>query len=408
LEKILLKLTEILDIDYRSIKTKLLLWFGGILFLILLIFSIGFYYFYKKSVILSYENSFTKIANYIKSTGDLKNIKHYEITLINKPIKHDKFFINFKDETFDVFYLLKYGNKTVKIAKFNIDNKIENVEDSLLVSIPILMLILLILANLLLNKILTPIKEITKKTNSIDINIFPSLIITNYKEKEIKDIVNAFNAMILRIQDGIKQMEQFNSDISHELKTPLSIIKAQIQLINDQKLDIIKKEVENIENLIEGLLILTKYNKDNISQTFKKLSIDSILIDVLSSFDDKRIEIEKLEYVPFFGNEILLKSAFSNIIDNALKYSSKSIKIFLYKRKKIFFIVRDYGIGIEKDKLKYVTDRLYRADESRNKKINGFGLGLSIVQKVANLHNAKLRIISKPHKGTTVILTFQV
>ena len=66
------------------------------------------------------------------------------------------------------------------------------------------------------------------------------------------------------------------------------------------------------------------------------------------------------------------------------------------------------GDGIEKDKLKYVTDRLYRADESRNKKINGFGLGLSIVQKVANLHNAKLRIISKPHKGTTVILIFQV
>ncbi len=131
------------------------------------------------------------------------------------------------------------------------------------------------------------------------------------------------------------------------------------------------------------------------------------MLDVLDNFGSERIEIKKIEYVPFFGNRTLLKTAFSNIIDNALKYSDKKVEIFLYKRKKTFFIVKDYGIGIEKEKLKYVTHRLYRADESRNKKIKGYGLGLSIVEKVANLHNANLRIVSEPGRGTSVILAFQ-
>ena len=398
MEKILSKLTEILAIDFHSLKFKVLLWFGGIIFFILLIFGVGFYYFYKKSVILSYENRLAKVANHIRNTGDF-NIKHYEIKIINKPIKHDKFFINFRDETFDVFYLLKFKNKTVQIAKYKVDNKIETVEDTLLVSLPLLLIILIFLANLMLNKILNPVKEITKKANSINVNSFPSLINSKHKETEIIELINAFNSMIKRIQDGIKQLEQFNSDIAHELRTPISVIKTKLQLLNDTTLN---KEIQNMEELIEGLLILTKDEK-----SFEKVSLDSILLDVVSRFDE-RIEIKRLDYAPFYGNKTLLKVAFSNIIDNALKYSNKQVEIYLYKRKKIFFIVKDYGIGISKDKLKYVTNRLFRVDESRNKKIKGYGLGLSIVQKVANLHNAKLRIISKPNKGTSVILTFQV
>jgi len=398
LEKILSKLTEILAIDFHSLKFKLLLWFGGIIFFILLIFGVGFYYFYKKSVVLSYENRFSKVANYIRNTGSF-NIKHYEIKVIDKPIKHDRFFINFRDETFDVFYLLKFKNKTVQIVKYNIDNKIEDVEDTLLVTVPVLMFVLLILANLLLNKILKPVNEITQKANSINVNSFPSLINTKYKESEIIELVNAFNSMIKRIQDGIKQLEQFNSDIAHELRTPVSVIKTKLQLLNDNTLN---KEIQNMEELIEGLLILTKDEK-----SFEKISLDSVLLDVVSRFNE-RIEIKRLDYVPFDGNKTLLKVAFSNIIDNALKYSNKQVEVYLYKRKKIFFIVKDYGIGISKEKLKYVTNRLYRTDKSRNKKIKGYGLGLSIVKKVANLHKAKLRIISKPNKGTSVILTFQV
>ena len=398
MEKILSKLTEILAIDSHSLKFKLLLWFGSIIFFILLIFGVGFYYFYKKSVVLSYENRFSKVANYIRNTGSF-NIKHYEIKVIDKPIKHDRFFINFRDETFDVFYLLKFKNKTVQIVKYNIDNKIEDVEDTLLVTVPVLMFVLLILANLLLNKILKPVNEITQKANSINVNSFPSLINTKYKESEIIELVNAFNSMIKRIQDGIKQLEQFNSDIAHELRTPVSVIKTKLQLLNDNTLN---KEIQNMEELIEGLLILTKDEK-----SFEKISLDSVLLDVVSRFNE-RIEIKRLDYVPFDGNKTLLKVAFSNIIDNALKYSNKQVEVYLYKRKKIFFIVKDYGIGISKEKLKYVTNRLYRTDKSRNKKIKGYGLGLSIVKKVANLHKAKLRIISKPNKGTSVILTFQV
>ncbi|WP_456479787.1 histidine kinase dimerization/phospho-acceptor domain-containing protein [Nautilia sp.] len=261
MEKILSKLTEISDIDWRSLKFKLFFWFGGILLFILIFFGIGFYFIYKENIVLSYKNEFSHIANRIRLTGNLKETGNYKIRIVNKSVKKDRFFINFKEETMDVYYLLKYGGKTVEISKRNLNNKPEDVEDTLLVSIPLLMITLLFAANSLLNGIINPIKEITKKANAVSVDNFPGMIETKYKETEIRGLVNAFNAMIKRIREGIEELDRFNSDIAHELRTPVSVIKAEIQLMENAECNIVKKEIENIEELIKGLLILTKHKK---------------------------------------------------------------------------------------------------------------------------------------------------
>ena len=105
----------------------------------------------------------------------------------------------------------------------------------------------------------------------------------------------------------------------------------------------------------------------------------------------------------------MMKVLFSNLLDNAIKYSNDNKNIFLSifrESEKIIFIIKDEGIGIPRDSIKKVTDRFYRVDKSRNKSIVGFGLGLSLVKNIIELHNGKMEIKSKEMEGTTIITEF--
>ena len=135
-----------------------------------------------------------------------------------------------------------------------------------------------------------------------------------------------------------------------------------------------------------------------------------MILNTLEKYDvtlkEKQLDlnIEKLEPIMTEANPVLLSMIFSNLIDNAIKYTPKhkAITITLYKDENIHFIIKDEGIGIPEEKLSKITDRFYRIDESRNKKIKGFGLGLSIVKKSVELHSGEINIISTLDKGTTV------
>jgi len=140
--------------------------------------------------------------------------------------------------------------------------------------------------------------------------------------------------------------------------------------------------------------------------------LDEILLSSIEKFTlylkekNIKINIKKLENIEYFGNQNLLSHLFSNLIDNAIKYSNQNstITIKLYKKNKVYFYIKDEGIGIPKDKIKYITKQFFRVEESRNKSIKGFGLGLSIVENAVFLHNGKLLISSTPNKGTKVLV----
>ena len=106
------------------------------------------------------------------------------------------------------------------------------------------------------------------------------------------------------------------------------------------------------------------------------------------------------------ANPTLIESIFSDILDNAIKYTpkDKKISLWLYRDSKIHFVVKDEGIGIEKEHLAKITERFYRVDSSRNKKIDGFGLGLSIVKNGVFIHGGSLDVKSVGAKGTTITI----
>jgi signal transduction histidine kinase len=220
--------------------------------------------------------------------------------------------------------------------------------------------------------------------------------------------------MIERLQSSFEQIERFNSDVSHELKTPLTIVKGEAKFALKKPRDkkeykesfhTILNQANSMQEMIDNLLLLVRYSKENIQKSFKKINVEYILLQVLEKYKNENIKIKKLESVELCSNAELIKLIFSNIIDNAVKYTPKEKNIYISLTQNSF-IVEDEGIGIPQDKIEKITDRFYRVDESRNKSIKGFGLGLSIVKNSIDLLDWRLEIESEVGKGSKFKIIF--
>ena len=422
-----------------------------------MVFNFAIYQFLEENTKLSIQNKlYTKAAfinrsilaqipiNKLVEDKELKNVDiaiiKDEKIIFQKGKTNFKQFISFtkKNESFFVFkqginlnglYILRMNNPfkgAILFYEHKIDDKIDNdlkdIKEILFVLEPILLFILIFMASKIIDKVLNHINRITNTANKIYVNDLTSEIPKPKYKDEIEDLVDAFNRMITRLKTGVDTLEQFNSDVSHELKTPLTVIKGEIEIALNKprdeeyykkSLQVIEAETGQIQTIVDNLLLLTKYNKDNIAQTFKECSLDSLILQIVDKYQvalkNKNIKIQILKFEPceFNGNETLLHTMFSNLLDNAIKYSDLNTTIFIslfknQKTQKIQFTIQDQGIGINKELLPKITNRFYRVDSSRNKKIKGFGLGLSIVQNSVDLHNGRIKISSKENAGTKV------
>ncbi len=444
---------------FKSIKTKLLVWFGAITGIVLIIFNVLIYQFLEENTKLSIQNKLYTKAVFINKNLLLgipinELLKDKELANVDVAIIKDKKiifhkgetnlsqFIQFteKKESFFVFrqgvdlnglYILNISvpfQGAILFYEHKIDEKIDDdlkeIKHILFILEPILLFILIFMASKVIDKVLKSIQKITNTANDIYVSDLTKKIPQAKYTDEIQDLVDAFNKMIQRLKSGVDTLEQFNSDVSHELKTPLTVIRGEIEITLNKKRDpeyyehslsVIANETEQIQHIVDNLLLLTKYNHENIKQTFETINLDNCIITTLEKFSQKlkerniKVDIKKLQPLQIEGNNTLLMSIFTNLIDNAIKYSEENttITIFLFKdQQNINFIIQDQGMGIKSELLEKVTDRFYRADQSRNKKIKGFGLGLSIVKNSIDLHNGMLQISSTENKGTqvTVIL----
>ena len=439
---------------FKSIKTKILFYFGGITILILVLFNFALYHFLEQNTRLSIQNNLYHKAVYINNqilvnnqeeeflnskeleSFDMAIVKEGKIIQRKGSIDFDflikfiddrkSFFVFNRGESLDGLYILRIKNPFngailfyEKDVNSQINEKLEEIKDILFILEPILFFLLLFMVSKVTDKILKSINKITKTANKIYVTDFSSKISQPKYDDEIKDLVDSFNQMIQRLKSGVQVLEQFNSDVSHELKTPLTVIKGEIELTlnksRDEKyyiktLKVIESETEQIQSIVDNLLLLTKYTKENIEQTFEELNIDSVLLSTIEKFNlqlkskNIKLHIKEFESIVFCGNSILVSTIFSNLIDNAIKYSSNNTNIYvsLYKKNKIHFTIQDEGIGINQENLEKVQNRFYRVDESRNKKIKGFGLGLSIVKNSISLHDGSMEIKSEKDVGTTV------
>ena len=429
----------------NSLKKRLIIKFSLTLFIIISIFGILFYYLtkqnFKHKIIAQLRESALEMEGKVLGSRDIiRNgviniplppnidialLKNGKIVAKSKGYRHklckalensnEEFLLSGK-ERLNACYWERFSspfNGAVIIQKRGIFDENEEMGEIFIGVIIPLFAILIFMAYRLIESIFRPIEELTEAIDRVSVDNFSSTISIPQDDSEIRHLVDAYNSMILRLREGVEMMERFNSDIAHEIRTPLTVIQgeAEFALRRDREakeyiesLHKIYTEAKNLQKMSDSMLLISRYNKENIKDSFTTLQLDKILEAVIDSFSSDRIKssIDEVEYI---GNETLIRAVFINLIDNALKYSKDIINISLKSEDdKIIFSVEDRGIGIESDKLHKITDRFYRIDSSRNRAIRGFGLGLSIVNQAVSLHSAEFEIDSVVGEGTKVTL----
>ena len=252
-----------------------------------------------------------------------------------------------------------------------------------------------------------------------DYNLDSEIKISNEENFiEFSILQKAFKNMLIRLKEQSQLQIDFVNNASHELKTPIFVIKGYVDMLNDwgkndkevldEGLIVLKKEIQNMQDLTEKLLFLAKSRNLVIEKT--NINLENVLKEVIDNLSFAYPK-QKMNYnsseIYINSDEALLKLLFKNLIENAIKYGNNNpINVLLEKEKKIKVVIEDFGIGMSKEALPHIFDRFYREDEARNREIKSYGLGLSIVKEIITLLNIDIQVESQIDKGTKITLLF--
>jgi two-component system, OmpR family, osmolarity sensor histidine kinase EnvZ len=222
---------------------------------------------------------------------------------------------------------------------------------------------------------------------------------------EIRQASYEFERMKRRILKHISQRTAMLSGISHDLKTPLTRLKLQIELLNkNQKLNSLKEEINEMEKMINEYL---DFASNQYSQPVEKFNIVQLIQNLIDKSFKKNIKIKSPKSLIFSGRKNLIRRCIANIINNSQKYA-ENISITCKKIKKTILInIDDDGSGIADEHKEKVFRPFYRVDKSRSLKDSNVGLGLSIVEDIVNSHGGTVKLLNNPKgKGLRVSLSF--
>jgi two-component system heavy metal sensor histidine kinase CusS len=301
---------------------------------------------------------------------------------------------------------------------------LRDLQDIFFFSFPVIILTLFILTRLIAGKSIRPIEKVIATAEKITQANLDQRIPLPFHHDELYRLSATFNALLDRMQDAFQREKHFTANASHELKTPLAIVKGTLEVLvrkprerehYETRIQFCLKELNRMAKLIDQLLMLARYESNKMNAHIETIAlyphITSVVERMLPSANTKEISIT----IDHSGNPRIAADAgmldmiFENILSNAIKYSptGSSIAIAVTRiANAIVCSITDQGIGIPTEKLNAVFERFYRVDESRNSSTGGFGLGLSIVKKLADLQHIKVSVTSGTNRGTTFSLTF--
>lgn len=272
-----------------------------------------------------------------------------------------------------------------------------------------------------------PIRDIIDRVKTIGAENLHLRLDTQPGEDEIAEVTSTFNEMLSRLETAFETQNNFVSNASHELRTPITTMygEAEIALARDRSneeykktLQILLAQTEKLQHLTDSLLNLAQTGFDGKKQNFVELRIDELLMEVKETLNNivpgNKIRID-FAYYPaneddllVKGNYPLLKLGLTNVMENACKYSNNDIVDVTLDRinDMLCIIVQDRGIGIPGPELRYIYDPFFRA--SNTGKFKGYGIGLPLTRNIFRLHKGNINVQSAHYKGTTVILSLPV
>jgi signal transduction histidine kinase len=252
-------------------------------------------------------------------------------------------------------------------------------------------------------------------------------------------LIETFNEMITRLDQSFRQIKQFSSDASHELKTPLTILKGEVEVMlrkertsqeYQQTLKSNLEEINRMSQIVEDLLLLSRADTGEIRVNRQDINLTEILADVVAQMDlmarSKKLHLSASNHhqeIHIFGDALRIRELFINLIENGIKYTEEggSIHITLQEEypppvrnqsdrlegeseKFVRIIVSDTGIGIAEEDRERIFNRFFRVDKARSREQGGSGLGLSICKWIVEAHQGEIKVESELGKGSSFIV----
>ena len=477
---------------FRSLRFKLTLWYVLILGILLISFSSFLYFTLSKSLYRDADNKLRSLAELIASESSsplskfsFGNIDQaLEASMNLKPIGK---FIQVLDESGNIgrksdnlrnvqlpisLSALKnaskglitfetnrsIGNTPLRIMTFpivenshvtkivQIASSLEGVEDALnklflilIIAVPSTLILASLGGQFLAHKALKPVDNITQTARMITSQNLNQRINPPKVRDEISRLIETFNEMISRLDQSFRQMKQFSSDASHELKTPLTILKGEVEVMlrkertsqeYQQTLKSNLEEINRMSQIVEDLLTLSKADTGEIKFNKEDINLTEILNEVVAQMDrlaqSKKLHLSvpnNHQDIHILGDALRLRELFINLIENGIKYTEEGGSIHIALQKEypplvrdqsdrverengefVKIIVSDTGIGIAKEDQERIFNRFFRVDKARSREQGGSGLGLSICKWIVEAHQGGINVESELGKGSSFIV----
>jgi heavy metal sensor kinase len=272
---------------------------------------------------------------------------------------------------------------------------------------------------LLARRALRPVDHMTRSAQRISGEHLTERLLETGTGDELDRLARTLNEMLTRLNESFRQVRQFSADASHELQTPLTILKGEIEVAlrsgrtpeeYQQVLTSSLEEIERISRLVEGLLLLARADSGVLRMDHKPVAVHELVAEVAAQMQKMAHEqgvslrLENLAPVTLCGDREQLFRLLLNLMDNAIKYTPAGGRVTVSLHadaSQALISVTDTGIGLSEAEQAQIFTRFYRAAQARSQSGGGAGLGLCIAQSIAEAHGGKIQVHSSPGQGST-------
>ena len=310
----------------------------------------------------------------------------------------------------------------VLLSKEDINFK-TSINKSIILSIVLSILITILISLFISRQFSNPLRKVSKISVDLSNGNYHVRSYDKSSILELEDLRNSINTLGEKLEHQDVLRKRLISDISHEIRTPLNILQNNFEAmidgifpVDNERLTYLNEEVIRFGKLIDNLNALKEIEGEKIVLKIEKVSLYDILSSVVREFElisenkniNMTLECNTSKRCNILGDTDAIKQVIINLLSNSVKFTPEQGKININLEgvdEKVILKIQDTGIGIKKDDLPYVFERLYRGDKSRHE-IEGSGIGLTIVRNIVKLHKADIEVKSEEGKGCIVIVKF--
>jgi heavy metal sensor kinase len=281
---------------------------------------------------------------------------------------------------------------------------------------------------LLARRALRPVDEMTQAARRIEVERLNERLAGAEADDELGRLARTLNEMLSRLEASFAQVRRFSADASHEMRTPLTVLRGELEVAlrsarepaeYERILKSALEEVARLSGLVEGLLLLSRADAGALKLDAAPVELDQLLEEVVRQGEvlgrdrDVAVRVQHIEPIIAPGDGPRLKELVLNLVDNAVKYTPAGghVDLFLRQRPGVNgqppaaeIVVKDTGIGMPAEALPRIFDRFYRLDQARSRDAGGSGLGLCIAKSIAEAHGGRIEVQSEPGVGSTFTL----